>query len=137
MLDILKRIYNIARSNTLHYTEVIKNKVLGKDSYNYSDNFHFDADAKTTQDHSTRQYQQEFSKNDIPRQVIEDLKVFNLSPPSSLEEVKKARNREIKKFHSDKFQNDPDKLETSKQIMQIYNAAYARLEEYYLKKRKT
>ncbi len=51
-----------------------------------------------------------------------------------MEEVRRARNREIKKYHSDKFMNDNNKLETSKQIMQIFNAAYDRLKEYYKNK---
>ncbi len=67
----------------------------------------------------------------IPRQVADDLAVFDLKPPSSLAEVKKARNREIRKYHSDHFVNDPAKYETSKKIMQIYNAAYDRLKDWY------
>lgn len=70
----------------------------------------------------------------IPRQVVDDLAVFDLKPPSSLSEVKKARNREIRKYHSDHFVNDPAKYETSKKIMQIYNAAYDRLKEHYERK---
>ena len=68
-----------------------------------------------------------------PEQVVEDLAVFDLSPPGSLEAVKSARNREMKKYHSDKFLNDPDRLKTSKEIMQIYNAAYDRLYAHYQK----
>ena len=68
---------------------------------------------------------------DIPPQVVDDLAVFDLVPPSSLEAVRKARNREVKKYHSDRFLNDPERFETSKRIMQIYNAAYDRLETYY------
>ncbi len=70
----------------------------------------------------------------IPPQVVEDLAVFGLAPPSSLAEVRKVRNQEIKKYHSDKFIHDPEKFTTSKEIMQIYNAAYDRLSEYYNKK---
>ena len=62
---------------------------------------------------------------------VEDLAVFGLTPPSSLEEVRNARNREIKKYHSDKFMHDPEKFKTSKEIMQIYNAAFDRLGKYY------
>ena len=69
----------------------------------------------------------------IPQHVIDDLAVFGLTPPSSLDEVRAARNKEIKKYHSDKFVNDPDRLETSKEIMQIYNAAFDRLRAYYEK----
>lgn len=67
----------------------------------------------------------------VPKQVVEDLSIFGLTPPSSMAAVKKARNREIKKYHSDRFMNDSDRFDTSKQIMQIYNAAYDRLEAYY------
>lgn len=67
----------------------------------------------------------------VPQQVVDDLAVFGLTPPSSLEEVRKARNREIKKYHSDRFVNDSERYETSKQIMQIYNAAYDRLKEHF------
>ena len=66
-----------------------------------------------------------------PHQVVKDLATFGLAPPSSLKAVKAARNREIKKYHSDKFINDPERLETSKEIMQIYNAAYDRLKAFY------
>ena len=66
-----------------------------------------------------------------PKELVDDLSVFGLKPPSKMEEVKKARNREIRKFHPDKFNNEPEKLETAKQIMQILNAAYDRLETYY------
>ena len=61
------------------------------------------------------------------------VKVFGLTPPSSMVEVQKARNREIKKYHSDRFIKDPEKFETSKEIMQILNLAYDRLEEHYKK----
>lgn len=74
------------------------------------------------------------SDSAFPNQVIEDLSVFGLKPPSSLAEVRRARNREMKKYHSDKFINDSEKREISKEIMQIYNAAYERLSAYYEKK---
>jgi|GEM_PF-6787399 len=70
----------------------------------------------------------------LPSEVVEDLALFDLGPPSSLDEIRKARNREMKKYHSDRFLNDPVRLETSKRIMQIYNAAYDRLEVYYREK---
>jgi len=69
----------------------------------------------------------------VPQQVIDDLAVFGLTPPSSLADVRAARNQEIKKYHSDKFVNEPDRFETSKEIMQIYNAAFDRLRAYYEK----
>lgn len=67
----------------------------------------------------------------VPRQVVEDLAVFGLTPPGSLDEVRGARNREIKKYHSDRFVRDAERYETSKHIMQIYNAAYDRLKAHF------
>jgi hypothetical protein len=68
---------------------------------------------------------------EYPQQVIEDLAVFNLRPPSSMEEIKRVRNQEMKKYHADRFYNDPERYQTSQEIMQIYNTAYERLKNYY------
>jgi DnaJ-domain-containing protein 1 len=67
----------------------------------------------------------------FPQQVVQDLAEFGLTPPSSIAEVKKKWKDEMKKYHSDKFMNDPEKFKVSKEIMQIYNAAYDRLKQYY------
>ncbi len=69
--------------------------------------------------------------NDFPTRIIEDLANFNLAPPASFEAVRQARNLEFKKYHPDKHHGDPEKAETAKQIMQIYNASYERLKEFY------
>ncbi len=61
------------------------------------------------------------------RQLVEDLQLFGLIPPSSLEDVRQVRNQEMKKFHPDRYLNQPEKMETAKKIVQIYNAAYDRL----------
>lgn len=66
-------------------------------------------------------------KDPFPAQLVQDLELFGLKPPVTLEQVKKARNSEIKKFHPDKFQNDPEKADTAKQILQIYNSAFERI----------
>ena len=64
-------------------------------------------------------------------QVAEDLQLFGLVPPSNLEEVRQIRNQELKKFHPDKYIDQPEKLETAKQIVQIYNTAYDRLKKHF------
>lgn len=71
------------------------------------------------------------SSSRFPQEVKDDLALFNLTPPSSLAEVKKARNREIKKCHPDRFHNNPEKQNSAKKMMQIYNAAYDRMKKYY------
>lgn len=70
-------------------------------------------------------------KNKYPKQLTEDLALFDLQPPVKFKQVKEARNQALKQFHPDKFQTHPKKLETAEQIVKIYNAAYARLAIYY------
>jgi curved DNA-binding protein CbpA len=79
-------------------------------------------------DNSGAQYS---PRDSTPKQVQEDLSLFNLKPPVTMTEIRKARNREFKKYHSDRFLNDPERFQVSKEIMQIYNAAYERLKLYY------
>lgn len=129
MSGILKRLGNIVRSH-VSKDQHLKADTGTRASFDYDD---YDTGTRAKEDSGpvssgSRSYPE------IPRQVIEDLATFNLGPPGSLEAVRNARNREIKKYHSDKFMSDPEKLETSKEIMQIYNAAYDRLADYYQKK---
>ncbi len=68
-----------------------------------------------------------------PQQVIDDLAAFGLKAPSSLEEIRKARNREYKKYHSDMFMHDQEKQDAANELMQLLNTAYDRLQKYYQK----
>ncbi|MBW1899805.1 MAG: hypothetical protein JRI61_12220, partial [Deltaproteobacteria bacterium] len=96
MTTILKRLYNIAkayRSNIPGLSGRVPNesgtgaseKAESLRSESFSRNFS-SGKAGCGKD------------SDYPRQVMEDLANFNLVPPSSLSEVRKARNREIKKY---------------------------------------
>jgi len=146
MSDILKRLTRIAKSYISQDTGTFPEENEQATSSRYENEEHSDADA-SFEDHSKKRRESkenhrasfdESAKGNhyygVPKQVIVDLLAFNLKLPSSMEEVRKARNREMKKYHSDKFINDPEKLKTSKEIMQIYNAAYERLMEYYKNK---
>ena len=132
MTEILRRLYNITRSRIPKTT---RNKDHEYSSFEELDPFNKmsdqDAGNRSSSDFNSagdsKQYQ------NVPQQVVEDLKVFDLTPPSSLAEVKKRRNEEIKKYHSDRFISDPERFKTSTEIMQIYNAAYERLKEYFKK----
>jgi hypothetical protein len=131
MKDITSRLFRIIRSHIhrLPFAERFNRRRKTAKNKSYSYNHAYD----NRENHFKNPGAEKKAgvKFNIPAQVLEDLAVFELTPPSSLEEVKKARNREIRKFHSDKFINDPEKYKTSKEIMQIYNAAYARLEKYF------
>jgi hypothetical protein len=117
-MDLLKRIIKIVRAEA-------ESLLLGeRPTSRNSPRQEAEYDRADDRPPSTPQY---------PQQFIEDLAVFNLSPPSSLSEVKRVRNQEMKKYHADRFFNDPERYQTSQEIMQIYNTAYERLKAYYAK----
>jgi len=139
MSSLIGRLFNIARSNVQqafgHILEKAEDRLDDWESRVFGEET-----AEEEADHRRRESRGAsagFRKRPgtdaggYPQQVVADLATFDLKPPSSLSEVRRARNREMKKFHSDRFVNDPDKFQTSKQIMQIYNAAYDRLRKYY------
>ncbi|HBD07006.1 MAG TPA: hypothetical protein DCZ69_01995 [Syntrophobacteraceae bacterium] len=121
MSSILKRLVNIARSHI--------GGAVSKGFSSAETGFRFQKDASSKVPGEKRHRGDTGPK--WPRQVVDDLAVFELKPPSSLEEVRKVRNREVKKYHSDRFAGDSEREETSKRIMQIYNAAFDRLEKWY------
>ncbi len=65
------------------------------------------------------------------QQLIDDLALFNLQPPSSFKEVKSARNREMLKYHPDKFASNTEKLKVANDIALIYNDAFDRLKKHF------
>lgn len=158
-MSFVKRLVNITKANISHQAKAI-GELFGKTERKFGHKYFresdkkneeafFDSDTEPNYDgkesfkensNSGKNYQYDsshyrsdtnYNYSHTPKQVIDDLSVFGLAPPSSLEEVKRARNREIKKYHSDRFINDTEKFETSKEIMQIYNAAYDRLKDHY------
>lgn len=137
MAGIFQRLFNIAKAYGSDHVDKFRKVVFGdEDNFDFREYFSrkTQSDSRYSDKRSTSEGFRNRSTNPypgVPTQVVDDLAVFNLIPPSSLEEVRKARNREIKKYHSDKFINDPERFKTSKEIMQIYNAAYERLREYY------
>jgi hypothetical protein len=121
MSSILKRLVNIARSRI--------GQVISKRFEFPERGFRFNRDNLSGKPGPTSRSEE--IKPKWPQQVVDDLSIFGLKPPSSLEEVKKVRNREIMKYHTDRFTGDSEKEQTSKRIMQIYNAAFDRLEKWY------
>lgn len=93
----------------------------------------FGDDTKKGRNSEQHEYsnEQAFRQTTADTQVRDDLQLFGLTPPSSLEAVRQVRNRELKKFHPDKYAGEPEKLETAKKIVQIYNTAYDRLKKHY------
>ena len=67
----------------------------------------------------------------LPEQVLDDLALFEITPPGSWNEVVQARNREMKKYHPDKYMNASEKIAAANEIAQIYNAAFERLKTHF------
>ena len=59
--------------------------------------------------------------------MLRDLAAFGLTPPVTLEELKKARKLELKKYHPDRFAHDPEKMQSANRIVQILGETYERL----------
>lgn len=138
MPDLIKRLIKIARAEAAEVLQKYGKKLGPEDPVD--EGIKDDCPGKTyrSDGQSSSGQGQNFSGEKAsayeppwPAQVVEDLNTFGLKPPSSLEEVKKARNAGIRKYHPDRFLDDPSKLETSKKIMQIYNTAYERLEKWF------
>jgi len=125
MTTIFNRIFRVLRSYGVDISGRFDRKEDHRDSY--------------TDNHEEPFGSNNFSFDDVPPegypgypdQILEDLSNFKLTPPSSLAEIKRARNQEIKKYHPDRFMDDPARIETAKEILQIYNASYARLKKFF------
>ncbi len=128
MSELFKRLFRIAQAYIPKTSQAFKNKPDNEFKTDPFEDMDSDEDTNNTFTSDTKT---NTSYPDFPTQIVEDLANFNLIPPSSLEEVRKARNREIKKYHPDRHMNDPQKRKTAKEILQIYNASYERLKEFY------
>lgn len=58
---------------------------------------------------------------------LKDLAAFGLTPPTTLAALKKARKEELKKYHPDRFHQEPQKAEAAHRIVQILGDTYERL----------
>jgi curved DNA-binding protein CbpA len=56
--------------------------------------------------------------------------ILGLSRNSTFDEIKKAYRRQIKKWHPDKFQNQPEELSKAIEISKHINTAFEELKEH-------
>ncbi len=133
MAHLVKRIYKLIKTNTNFY----KNRLpLFNSSNNHktkskASSFYKKENKENYKNHFSKNQKKPAGKNYLPDNIIADLDIFGLSPPVTMDTIRQARNREIKKYHCDKFLHDEKKLIISKQIMQIYNTTFSRLSIYF------
>lgn len=119
---MINRLFNVLKAH-MNYGKKIPNVDPSEYENYFSDNSSSKESSASTSNSSG-----------FPQQVIDDLAVFGLTPPASFDDVKKARNQEMRKYHPDKFNSEEDKGEAANEIAQIYNEAFSRLKDYYEKK---
>jgi DnaJ-class molecular chaperone len=120
---MIKRIFDVLKSN-IEYQIRKRNPSLKHEEF-------------TSNSKKETEYE-DFSKSNYreppptaEQQIVDDLALFGLKLPSSLKEVKSARNREMLKYHPDKFASDNEKIKVANDIALIYNAAFDRLEKHF------
>lgn len=130
------RLFNISRAYINHHLRKKNN-----DSVKYDD---FDSETGSNDTAGGKGYNYSSSSDStatgtakntygLPQQVVDDLALFGITPPGNWNEVIVARNREMKKYHPDKYMKAEEKVDAANEIAQIYNAAFERLKKHFNK----
>ncbi len=86
-----------------------------------------DAEARSPDDASASK---EAESPDVPPDVAEAYRALEVPVGSGREAVKKGYRRVMKKYHQDRFQNDPDKYEVAGEVSKRLNQARDRVLDY-------
>ena len=85
-----------------------------------------------TQRSQTQQKKQTSSKRYyVPFELYEDFKTLCVMPGTNLEACKVAYKSLLKKFHPDKFANEPDKQKEATEITSSITSAFTRIKTWY------
>ena len=85
-----------------------------------------------TQRGQTQQKKQTSSKRYyVPFELYEDFKTLCVMPGTNLEECKVAYKSLLKKFHPDKFANEPEKQKEATEITSSITSAFTRIKTWY------
>ncbi len=69
-------------------------------------------------------------KQGIPEELRQDYANLEVSFGAPFDDVTKSYKELIRKFHPDRFANDPEKQKTATEIAQKVNQSYHRIKEY-------
>ena len=67
----------------------------------------------------------------VPFELYEDFKTLCLMPGTNLDECKVAYKSLLKKFHPDKFANEPEKQKEATEITSYITSAFTRIKTWY------
>lgn len=83
-----------------------------------------------SQEASRERSAEEEGTGDVPPDVAEAYRALEVPVGSEREAVKKGYRRVMKKYHQDRYQNDPEKREIAGEVSKRLNGAYERVLEY-------
>ncbi len=118
------RIFNILRANLGDIFQAQEEKISKEDWELYEQY------QKNKQREEQRAYEQQFNQTS-QQEEKQYYGILELPYGASFEEVKVAYKRLIKKYHPDRFHNDPEKHKVAVEISQKLNIAFAYFEKKF------
>ena len=113
---MIKRLFNILISNINHFLDGEKPaEDLGREAFSFTEN------------NNETKFKIPFSS--APNSLAQYYSNLEVSPDSSLKDVKAAWKRLIKKYHPDLHSSDPKKREIATELTCELNKAYRAIEE--------
>lgn len=100
------------------------NKTENKQKHTYKKTEQQKASSKQKNQTSGKRYY-------VPFELYEDFKTLCLMPGTNLEECKIAYKSLLKKFHPDKFANEPEKQKEATEITSSITSAFTRIKTWY------
>jgi hypothetical protein len=121
------RIFNILRANLGDIFQEQEEKISKEDWELYEQY------QKNKQKQEQKTYEQQFNQSSWQQQQEEKqyYGVLELPYGASFEEIKAAYKRLIKRYHPDRFHNDPEKHKAAVEISQKLNMAFAYFEKKF------
>lgn len=100
------------------------NKTENKQKHTYKKTEHSKSKPKNTNQTSGKRYY-------VPFELYDDFKTLCLMPGTNLDECKIAYKSLLKKFHPDKFANEPEKQKEATEITSSITSAFTRIKTWY------
>lgn len=100
------------------------NKTENKQKHTYKKTEHSKSKPKNTNQTTGKRYY-------VPFELYEDFKTLCLIPGTNLDECKVAYKSLLKKFHPDKFANEPEKQKEATEITSSITSAFTRIKTWY------
>ncbi|MFP4363879.1 MAG: J domain-containing protein [Spirochaetia bacterium] len=78
-----------------------------------------------------KSYQRTTGASGPPQELAQDYKNLEVSFGTNFDEVRKSYKVLIRKYHPDRFSNDPDRLKAATEIAKKINYSFQRIKQYH------